>query len=177
MKLTVREWKEDDIGSIVDYFLESSPDFLKAMGADYSKLPKREEWIASLIDQFQKPVTQQKYYYIIWMVDQIPIGHSNINYILYGESALMHLHVWDLKHRQKGMGLTFLRQSIPYYFEKFKLKQLNCEPYAFNPAPNKTLRKLGFEFIRQYETKPGPINVLQMVNRYELTSKAFKNAV
>lgn len=33
---------------------------------------------------------------------------------------------------------------------------------------NKTLVKLGFEFIRKYKTRPGWINFEQEVNRYEL---------
>jgi len=42
-----------------------------------------------------------------------------------------------------------------------------CEPYALNPAPNKILKKVGFTFIKIYETTPGWINFKQKVNQYE----------
>ena len=67
----------------------------------------------------------------------------------------MHLHMWHPHNRQKGDGTYFIRQSLFYYFQKFKLKKLYCQPYALNPAPNQTLANAGFEFIKKYETIPG----------------------
>jgi len=43
MNLTVREMQLSDIEKIVDYFVNADLEFLKGMGADKSKLPKREE--------------------------------------------------------------------------------------------------------------------------------------
>ena len=69
---------------------------------------------------------------------------------------------------KKGLGLDFLKLTIPYYFKNFRLQKLICEPYAENTAPNSILKKLGFEFVRTYDTIPGWINFEQTVNRYEL---------
>ncbi len=44
MKLTVREIQAKEIEKIVDYFVNADTEFLKGMGADKSKLPKKE-WI------------------------------------------------------------------------------------------------------------------------------------
>jgi RimJ/RimL family protein N-acetyltransferase len=81
----------------------------------------------------------------------------------------MHLHLWEQKIRRKGLGVDFLRQTIPYYFKNFHLEKLICEPYSKNVAPNKVLEKVGFEFVRSYDTTPGWINFHQTVNRYQLT--------
>lgn len=170
----VCESKLHHIPSIVDYFLESSPGYLQAMGANPLKLPNRNDWIDSLVYQYQKPYKIKSYYYVIWNVDDVPVGHSNINHIIFGESATMHLHIWNSKNRKKGMGLEFLKLSIPYYFKNFNLQTLICEPFANNPAPNKTLPKLGFTFVKKYETIPGPINYKQEVCRYELSIDRFK---
>ena len=78
----------------------------------------------------------------------------------------MHLHMWREDIRKSGLGFELMKNSIPYYFEIFQLKHLFCEPYALNIAPNKTLKKLGFDFIRQYETVPGWISFNQPVNRW-----------
>jgi hypothetical protein len=51
---------------------------------------------------------------------------------------------------------------------------LYCEPYALNPAPNKTLEKLGFKFLKTYTTIPGWINFEQEVNLWELKNNIFK---
>ncbi len=175
MELSVREITASDVELIVDYFVHADVDFLSGMGADKGKLPERSDWINMLIKELDKPTEDKKLYYILWQLDGQPVGHSNINYINYGNSANMHLHLWNSENRQSGIGTHFLRKTIPFYFDRFRLKTLVCEPYALNPAPNSTLKKLGFRFVRAYETTPGIINFHQKVNRYELTRQEFDN--
>jgi len=168
MILSVREMIVNDIENIVDYFVDADADFLKAMGADKRKLPERKAWIKKLKAELEKPYEEKKFYEIVWLIDNQSVGHSSINNINFGESATMHLHLWKGNNRKKGLGVEFLKQSIPYYFEHFKLEKLICEPRAENIAPNKVLRKVGFHLIRTYETTPDWINFHQTVNRYEL---------
>ena len=174
MELTIREFNLNDIANIVDYFLDADSDYLKGMGADKTKLPERSVWIKNLIAEYHKPITEKTYYYIIWLVDNLPVGHSNVNNISFGASSTMHLHLWNTKQRKQGLGLHFLKLTIPQYFQQLQLKQLICEPYSKNIAPNKTLQKIGFKFIQTYETIPGPISFKQKVNRYELSKQKFK---
>jgi [ribosomal protein S5]-alanine N-acetyltransferase len=61
-----------------------------------------------------------------------------------------------------------VRKSASFYFERFDLKKLVCEPFAENPAANRVLEKLGFKFVRRYKTTPTEIAYEQEVNRYEL---------
>lgn len=168
MKLTVREIQLTDIEKIVDYFVNADTEFLRGMGADKRKLPKREEWIEKLEFELNKPYAEKEFYYVIWLLDNLPIGHSNINKIEFGKDATMHLHLWKNDKRKNGLGFDFLRLTIPYYFKNFKLEKLICEPYSENVAPNKVLKKLGFELVQTYKTTPGWINFYQRVNRYEL---------
>ena len=177
MSLSVRPLIITDIPVIVEYFLDTDPKILVAMGIDLSKLPKRDEWIALLYKNFEVETKKKSFYYSIWLEDGKAIGHSNINWIKYGEEAFMHLHVWKPDQRKKGLGVKFLMQSIPYYFREFELKRIYCQPYIHNPAPNKILTKLGFEFIKKYECTPGWINFPQEVNLYELTKKRFEKNI
>lgn len=177
MKLSTREMQIGDIPQIVDYFVNADAEFLKGMGADKSKFPERMNWINTLLKEYEKPHREREFYYIIWLIDGKPSGHSNINKIDFGKTATMHLHLWESNHRQKGLGLEFLRQTIPYYFENFDLEKLICEPRAENIAPNKTLIKLGFELVRTYDTTPGWINFHQTVSRYELTKAQLEKII
>lgn len=102
-----------------------------------------------------------------------PIGHSNINKIVFAKEAYMHLHMWHSQTRQKGAGIKYLRLTVPYYFDTFKLQNLFCEPAASNTAPNKTLENLGFDFVKSYDTVPGWINSYQTVNRWVLTREKY----
>jgi len=174
MKLSVREMKPEDIETVIDYFLHADEAFLKGMGALKSKLPKREEWIEKLQLEIKKEYAQKEFYYIIWLLDGLAVGHSNVNQIHFEKKATMHLHVWPSEKRKSGLGIEFLKLTIPLYFKNLKLQTLICEPFSENIPPNKTLKKYGFDFIRSYETVPGWINFYQRVNRYELSKENFE---
>ena len=173
MELSAREIKESDIPLILKYWFESSNEYLLAMGADPAKLPSKESFREMLELQISAPYTSKLGYATIWEIEGIPSGHCNIGNIKYGKEATMHLHLWQAENRKKGMGHNLVKKSLPFFFNNFKIKKLISEPYALNPAPNKTLPKLGFEFIKIYHTTPGSINLPQEVKRYELSYDSF----
>ena len=174
-KLSVRQIKAEDFEKIIDYFLEADKSFLLGMGVDSSKLTSKKKWLGILCEEYQKSIEKKSSFYVVWILDNEPVGHSNINNIVYGEEAHMHLHLWKPCARKKGIGLEFIKMSIPHYFGNFKLKKLYCEPYALNPSPNKILRKLGFDFIKEYDTTPGWINFYQPVNKWCMDSEKYKS--
>jgi RimJ/RimL family protein N-acetyltransferase len=92
---------------------------------------------------------------------------------VFGEQAYMHLHLWNSGFRQKGSGAILVQKSLPYFFENLKLKTLYCEPYTLNPAPNKTLEKIGFELVKTHVTIPGTLNFEQEVHLWKLTRENY----
>ncbi|MEO8398721.1 MAG: GNAT family protein, partial [Ignavibacteriaceae bacterium] len=161
--LSVREIKIEDIEPLTQYWLNSEPDFLINMGVDLDKVPSEEELTKMLKEQINSSIEKKLSYALIWLAENKPVGHTNVNKIEFGKEAYMHLHLWNSEHRKKGMGTEFVKLSLPYFFENLKLIQLFCEPYSLNPAPNKTLEKIGFEFEKEYVTIPGSINFEQKV--------------
>jgi RimJ/RimL family protein N-acetyltransferase len=171
--LSIREIQHQDIDLICNYWLNSSESHLLGMGVDVKKVPSREVLTLMLNDQLNAPIQQKKAYCIIWENEGKAIGHSNTNPTKYGEEATMHLHLWNSESRKKGMGAELLKMTLKRFFEDLKLKKLYCEPYALNPAPNRTLEKAGFTFVREYITIPGSLNFEQPVRRWELTKERF----
>ncbi len=151
---------------VLDYFFQADEVFLRAMGVDPAKLPRRDAWLDRLLADLGREDREKETYYLAWSNDGAPVGHSNVNKIIYGKEAYMHLHIWDRRFRKSGLGTAFLRESTNTFIQKFELKNLYCEPYAENPAPNRVLSKLGFRLIKRYRTVPGIINFEQEVNRY-----------
>ena len=145
------------------------------MGVDMNKMPTRQKWKEMLLEQLSQSYEEKKSYCIIWLVNGKPIGHSNINKIIFGEEAYMHLHIWYADVRKKGFGTAFIKMTLPWFFEKYKLKKLYCEPYALNPAPNKILEKAGFKFVKEYVTTPGWLNFEQPVKLWIMNYNNFKN--
>jgi len=172
--IIVRPIKKEDIVHIANYWVSSSEAHLLKMGVDLAKRPQKNDITRFLETQLKIPLNSKISYALIWILDGHPIGHCNVNQIEYGEQAFMHLHLWDTNNRKKGLGAQLVKLSLPYFFNDLKLKQLFCEPYALNPAPNKTLEKIGFKFIKEHITIPGSINFEQLVKRWRITKLEFK---
>ena len=171
--LAVREMQQEDIEPLMQYWLEATPNFLTDMGVDLSKMPTKEELCNMLTEQLAAPYQQKQSYATIWLKDNQPIGHCNVNDIVFGKEACMHLHLWRKDLRKQGIGSTLIIHSIRYFFEQLELKKLVSEPYALNTAPHKTLEKIGFHFEKEYTTIPGSLSFEQKVRRYVLTGEKY----
>jgi RimJ/RimL family protein N-acetyltransferase len=167
--LSARELRQSDVDLIADYWSQSTSDHLIGMGVDLEKLPTRSDFVSMLSSQLACSPDNRQSYCTIWEVDNQPVGHCNVNSIEFGNKANMHLHLWQADLRFQGIGASLVRMSLPFFFEQLQLKDLYCEPYSRNRAPNRVLEKVGFDFVRAYKTVPGPINFEQDVNRWHLS--------
>jgi len=166
MTLTVREMTAAETDLIIDYFQNSTPEHLETLGVDPTRLPPVQSWRDRLQREATLPIDKRTVVLVIWLRDDRPIGFSTSDKIRYGEQANMHLHVTDPERRQQGAGVECVRRSVDIYFERLKLKRLFCEPNAFNVAPNRTLQKAGFKYLKTHMTVPGPLNFHQAVTRW-----------
>jgi RimJ/RimL family protein N-acetyltransferase len=172
--LNVREFATTDIPVWTDYWCKASDEFLLGMGVDLNKKPHKTELVAMMEGQLQLELDARKSYALIWEVDGRPVGHCNVGDIEFGVKANMHLHLWENALRRRGWGTILVRRSLPYFFNRLKLKVLYCEPYALNPAPNRVIPELGFTFVKRYTTIPGPLCFEQEVNQYSMTRTQFE---
>ena len=177
MKRNVREMELSEAHLVINYFLKADHSFLSKLGVDPAKLPQFDQWYEILKQDFDRPMDKRHLFYLIWELDNVPVGHSNINDIVYAKEAFMHLHIWNPAKRQSGNGAFFVQESLKIYFELFDLSQLFCQPYALNPAPNRTLQKVGFKFLKRYETIPGWLNFHQPVNLWMLDKARFQSTI
>ena len=166
MTLTVREMTGSEVDLIIEYFFQSTPEYLEILGVDPSRLPAPESWRERFRLECAQPAEQRGWIALIWLSADQPIGFSTADKIAYGEQANMHLHVIDPGRRNQGYGAECVRRSADIYFERLQLKRLFCEPNAFNVAPNRTLQKAGFKYLKTHMTVPGPLNYHQAVTRW-----------
>ena len=168
MHLDVREMTLDETGLVIDYFHSSTPEHLEMMGVDPTRLSSRGVWAARFKEFYALPAVERPSFYVIWLLDGRPIGFSSCDKIVAGSHANMHLHVTEPELRQSGIGTVCVVQSAAIYLGTFALQRLFCEPNAFNVAPNRTLQKAGFKYLKTYKTVPGPLNYHQAVTRWVL---------
>ena len=160
---------------MIDYFVDADDSFLRGMGVERALVPTKQDWLRAVLADHERPDDKKDRLYVGWFYRGSQIGHSSVNRIKVGEEAFFHLHLWRPDLRMAGAGTYLCRESIKIYFDRLRLKRLWCEPYAENPAPNRTLPKLGFDFVKRYHTVPGTINFEQDVNLYCLSKEAFES--
>ncbi len=172
--LSVREIEESDIQLIIDYWYNADDVFLTNLGVDINKIPSQKGWQNMLREQIFQSYESKKSYCIIWLINGIPAGHSNVNKIIFGREAYIHFHLWNHEFRKIGHGTEFVKMTLPFFFDNLKLKILFCEPYALNLPPNQMLKKIGFDFVKEHITIPGFLNFEQKVNLWQLSREKFK---
>lgn len=166
MALTVRLMTAAETPLILDYFHNATPEQLEQLGVDPTRLPARAAWQSAYEQDLALPVEQRKSLLVIWLLNGRAIGFSTSDRILRGERANMHLHIVEPDLRVQGLGTQCVRHSVDIYFEELKIRKLFCEPNAFNAAPNRTLQKAGFKFVKTHMTVPGPLNYHQAVTQW-----------
>ncbi|NDC41886.1 MAG: N-acetyltransferase [Chitinophagia bacterium] len=171
--LSVREATAADVVHIADYWSLADPAYLRGLGVDVALLPQRDAFISFLTRQLTLPYTEKQAYPLIWHDGERAIGHCNINQITFGHSAHLHLHIWRPADRHRGLGLPLVKASIPLFFRHFQLREINCEPYALNPAPGRLLSRAGFRLVKEYTTIPGSICFEQPVQQWVLDAAQF----
>ncbi len=167
-----RPMQLSETGVVIDYFLNATPEYLNSLGVDPARVPERAQWQARFEQQFALPIDQRKVLLVLWELDGEPAGFSSSDKIRFGDEAYMHLHILHPERRQSGNGAIFVRQTARIYFEALQIQRLFCEPYALNAAPNRTLQKAGFKYIKTHETVPGPMNFHQPVTRWMIERDA-----
>ncbi len=168
MSLVIREMAGDEVDLIIDYFHGSTPEYLEILGVDPTRLPARESWRERYVREYEKPIQDRSMLLVIWEVDEVAVGFSTADKIVFGEEGHMHLHLLDPQVRNSGVGSACVRESVELYFKALELKRLFCEPNAFNAAPNRTLQRAGFRYVKTYKTVPNPLNYHQAVTRWVL---------
>jgi RimJ/RimL family protein N-acetyltransferase len=166
MNIRVREMQLAEVDLVIDYFHGSTAEHLETLGVDPTRLPSRSQWRQMYELDFAQPIEKRRNVLVLWESEATPIGFSSADKIVYGAQAYMHLHVVQPNKRQSGFGEVCVRKSVEIYFDLLKLERLYCEPNAFNVAPNRTLQKAGFKYVKTHNTVPGPLNFHQAVTQW-----------
>jgi RimJ/RimL family protein N-acetyltransferase len=175
VRFIVQEMALQEVDIVIDYFHDASPEHLELLGVDPTRLPPASVWRERYAREYAKPIEQRATLLVIWKSADQPIGFSSADKIVFGSQANMHLHVLKPEDRNSGFGTACVAQTAELYFDMLKLERLFCEPNAFNVAPNRTLQRVGFRYVKTHNTVPGPLNFHQAVTRWVLERQQIKS--
>ncbi len=169
--LSIRPLTENDIPYIVRYWHENSDENLVRMGADKTKLGSEEEFTQFLTNLCKTSIEKVNSCYMIWLIDDKPVGYNALKDIHHGDIAHMHLHMWDSEYRGKGYGAQFFCMAALEFYKLFNLKMILCEPRSSNPMPNKMLAKIGFKKWKTYLSTASELSLTCELNSYIIDPK------
>lgn len=158
--LSVSPMKENEIQYMVDYWFNCSNADLERMGVDKAKLSSKEKFHNDILASFKHPIEDCKSFYMIWYINNEPVGHNAFRDIVKGELASMHLHIWVDKYRGKGFGAKLFCLSALEFYKLYEPKLILCEPAFHNPMPNRMLQKIGYKIWRTNFSKTGYISAI-----------------
>jgi RimJ/RimL family protein N-acetyltransferase len=166
LALRIREMHLAEVGMIIDYFHGASPEHLEALGVDPTRLPALRKWRDYYAYEYGQPIEKRTTYLVLWEADGAAIGFSTADRIAYGREAHMHLHIVNPETRRIGHGTACVRETVKLYFEALQVERIYCEPNAFNIAPNRTLQRAGFTYVKTHYTVPNRLNYHQAVTQW-----------
>ena len=175
MEVRVRPWVQDDISKIVHYWMTISDADADRMGCDLSRFPSTEEYTRILTEQRQAPPETAVAFYSMWVVNGETIGFASLKNIEYGIRGEMHLHIWDAKERGRGIGGRLFCLSAIDFFERFRVREIVCEPGASNPYPNRMLQKAGFSLAGSRVGRSSELSKELLLNTYAITRQVALN--
>lgn len=165
-EISIRPMQKEDVPFITKYFYECNDDDLDRMGVDKSKLISKDEYNRSLLQICNTPIETTTSFYLIWLIDNIPVGHNALKDILRNEIAHMHLHMWNENYRGQGLGSRLFCMCSLEFFRLFNLKTILCEPSEKNIMPNKALTKIGYKKWKTYYSKSSELSLATNLNSY-----------
>ena len=142
MKLSIREMKLEEVGVVISYFHQSTPEHLETLGVDPTRLPDPGKWLESYTHEYSQPIEKRKAFLVIWKSGDTPIGFSTTNKIICGQEAYMHLHILNPEQRNIGNGTACVRETVKIYFEALKLKR-----FFVSPMPSMSPRTERFKVL------------------------------
>ena len=117
------------------------------MGVDPSRVPAASQLASALEAICAIPDDRARAAYMIWLVDGRAIGYSSLKNIRHGHGGEIHLHMWEPTARGQGHGGRLFALSALAFYDRFRLREIICEPKADNAMPNRMLAKAGFPLV------------------------------
>lgn len=138
------------------------------MGVDPARVPAAEAMAAALEQVIAIPDDQARTAYMIWLVDGRAIGYSGLKNIRHGHGGEIHLHMWEAAARGQGHGGRLFALSALAFYERFRLREIICEPKADNVMPNRMLAKAGFPLVGSRIGASSELSTESLLNIYAI---------
>src|SRR5262245_23094857 len=168
MELSVRPIAAQDFDDFINYWLGLSPAEIERLGIAIDCLPTADRMRSDLEAMLATPDEAARSFVLTWCIDGEAIGHSSLKDIVPGEFGSIHLHIWRADLRGKGHGAHLFCLAAVYFYNRFNLKRIICEPKADNASPNRMLQRTGFPVLSTRVGRSSELSAICKLNSYEI---------
>ena len=167
--IQVRKFCEDDIPTVVNYWNRTTDYQLQIMGINPARLPNSGALSSSLESvAIESSKGRASRYLTVTSEDEEKLGVCILNGIS-GSIAYFHLHIFDQKQRNIGIGRKAIELSMPIFCTSFSLQTVLSEVPVQNVPANTLASDFGTYIGRRLvkETEESILKIGQEINIYE----------
>jgi RimJ/RimL family protein N-acetyltransferase len=169
--IRLRDIEEKDIPALVSYWADSSPEYIRSIGADPRKVPSRDQLAAgyrSALPQNGPGRTR------LVLIGESPTGHligyTNLS-IKSADESYAHVHILDPAYRARGVGQAMFPHVLRQFFLLMPIRKIMMQTSPENNRVNRFLQAVGLtpEHVHLAEpdgmARPGEFYVYTLARR------------
>ena len=164
--VTIRNFLQEDITPLVNYWTKNSAEFWKARGLDKSKLMSESEFTDFYLNAFRKYGDVKTVAVILYK--NKAIGVHTLTDFIENESAIFHAHIWNEEHRKIGIGNYSYIKAADFFMKKLNLKKIIFKSPKINLGANRIKEKLGIPCLGDTVFESPVLFAPIQANLYEL---------
>ena len=124
-KLVLRDMVEDDVETIVGYWHDGDPAFLRSFGADISRLGPRDATRERLLTSLQEGLQPGRAYFLV-ASEAERLAYTNLNFRSATE-ACAHFHVLKRTAKVRAIMYVLFPEVIKIFFSRFQLERIEMQ--------------------------------------------------
>jgi RimJ/RimL family protein N-acetyltransferase len=166
-KVVFRDLIEVDVETIVRYWHDTDPAFLRSLGADLSKLEPREATRERLLKSVRRKSVPAKAYFVFESEAEL-LAYTNLNFRTESD-ACAHFHLLKRTPRIKAIMYVLFPRVIYTFFTRFPLQRIEMQTLPENRNIDRLLKRFHLTPTRKFMDNPDGFGRAGELNIWELT--------
>jgi RimJ/RimL family protein N-acetyltransferase len=176
--LRLRDLQEEDIPALVSYWLDSSPEYIRSIGADPRKIPSRDQLLATYRSALpEHGAGRSRVVLVVESAEGHLIAYTNLT-IKSADESYAHVHILDPAYRSRGIAQTLFPHAIRQFFRLVPIRKILMQTSPENQRVNRFLQAVGLTPEQVHianpdgMARPGDFNVYTLERRLFLPDEA-----
>jgi RimJ/RimL family protein N-acetyltransferase len=169
--IRVRDFSEDDMSQLIDYWYHSPRGFIEAIGIDPKKLLPEREFEKLVLDECRSNslLTASKSHLLTITYKDKAIGGHTLFPLVEGDHGVFHAHIWKAEMRGKGIAKITYPKACLIFMDRFNLNRILFKTPIQNIGAIRVKEQLRIRYIGEEIISFGVIRDGTRAKVFELT--------